>query len=54
MLTLTEAKDKADRIRVELSLVADAEITCEKCEDNDNCEYAFDLYNTFGDCLAIK
>lgn len=29
-------------------------ITCTNCEVNDNCEYAFDPYNTDGDCLALK
>lgn len=28
--------------------------TCDDCGANDNCEYAFDLYNTDGDCLAEK
>ena len=28
--------------------------TCDTCKDNDNCEFAFDAYNTDGDCLASK
>lgn len=28
--------------------------TCDYCEDSDTCEFAFDPYNTNGDCLAIK
>lgn len=28
--------------------------TCWTCTDNDKCEYAWDWYNTDGDCLAIK
>jgi hypothetical protein len=28
--------------------------TCETCENNDNCESAFDAYNTDGDCLESK
>lgn len=28
--------------------------TCDHCADNNNCEFAFDPYNTDGDCLAIK
>ena len=32
--------------------------TCNECYPNDDeevkCEYAFDLYNTNGDCLASK
>jgi len=30
------------------------DVTCLKCKRNRECEYAFDLYNTNGDCLAIK
>lgn len=30
------------------------EVTCQFCSHNDNCEFAWDLYNTDGDCLAIK
>lgn len=29
-------------------------VTCETCEENDKCDFAFDPYNTEGDCLAIK
>lgn len=29
-------------------------LTCQDCTDNDTCEYAFDPYNTHGDCLALK
>ena len=28
--------------------------TCDTCLDNKICEFAFDGYNTNGDCLAIK
>lgn len=28
--------------------------TCFDCAKNTECEYAFDAYNTNGDCLAIK
>ena len=28
--------------------------TCNSCSNKDNCKYAFDLYNTEGDCLASK
>ena len=28
--------------------------TCHYCTDNDKCEWAWDRYNTDGDCLAIK
>ena len=30
------------------------ESTCEFCKDNQICEYAFDPYNTDGDCLIDK
>lgn len=29
-------------------------MTCDTCQDNDTCEFAFDAYNTDGDCIAIK
>lgn len=28
--------------------------TCYHCKDKDKCEYAFDDYNTHGDCLLCK
>jgi hypothetical protein len=28
--------------------------TCHGCPDRKTCEYAFDPYNTHGDCLAMK
>lgn len=28
--------------------------TCDTCPSNDTCEWAFDGYNTNGDCLAEK
>ena len=30
------------------------DITCETCTDRDSCVYAYDPYNTDGDCLAEK
>jgi MoaA/NifB/PqqE/SkfB family radical SAM enzyme len=30
------------------------EITCDRCKSNDVCEWAYDAYNTDGDCLACK
>lgn len=30
------------------------EYTCDDCQQVDKCEFAFDLYNTDGDCLAEK
>ena len=29
-------------------------VTCIKCSEQNNCQYAYDHYNTFGDCLAEK
>ena len=34
--------------------VPDAAYTCNDCTDNKTCKYAWDLYNTDGDCLASK
>jgi hypothetical protein len=28
--------------------------TCADCKDADTCDFAFDPYNTNGDCLAMK
>lgn len=33
---------------------AEAIFTCEECTDKRKCPFAFDAYNTNGDCLAIK
>ena len=30
------------------------DLTCFKCRDKDTCEFAWDDYNTGGDCLASK
>jgi len=30
------------------------EFTCNRCADSGTCEFAWDLYNTNGDCLAMK
>lgn len=30
------------------------EITCDKCSDNNSCQFAYDAFNTDGDCLAVK
>lgn len=30
------------------------DITCYKCKVNETCGYAFDPYNTYGDCIAEK
>ena len=39
--------------RVEDFLILE-KCTCSKCSGAKTCEYAFDGYNTNGDCLAIK
>ena len=33
---------------------APEEYTCYKCEERDNCAFVDDLYNTGGECLAMK
>lgn len=30
------------------------DMTCSRCPDVDACNYAWDLYNVDGDCLAAK
>lgn len=30
------------------------DFTCNKCPEAGGCEFAWDLYNTHGDCLADK
>ena len=34
--------------------VAKEDTTCFTCPDKETCEWAWDPYNTDGDCLAIK
>jgi hypothetical protein len=34
--------------------IDDKDCTCFDCPDKDICDYAWDLYNTDGDCLAEK
>ena len=34
--------------------VHDNQYTCHECPDEKTCKYAWDLYNTNGDCLAYK
>lgn len=58
--------DKAEQLKRANQLIADfrlhvrdrdlqpKDITCVDCPDNDKCEWAWDLYNTDGDCLALK
>ncbi len=29
-------------------------ITCDRCPVREKCEWAYDPYNTDGDCLAVK
>lgn len=63
MLNTLVAQKRANMVRLELAtidlrnhgIISPArEVTCEKCQYNDACEYAWDLYNTDGDCLAMK
>lgn len=60
MLTEHEAAAKAGRVRLDLGAIigpghsAEKVVTCETCPVNDGCEFAWDLYNTDGDCLAVK
>ena len=37
-----------------LADVAPEDTTCFRCSDKESCKYAFDPYNTDGDCLADK
>lgn len=34
--------------------VGEIEFSCDTCAAKNTCEYAFDQYNTNGDCLAEK
>jgi hypothetical protein len=38
----------------EIEIPAKEEMTCNTCDQVEKCEYAWDLYNTKGDCLAMK
>lgn len=53
-LPQAEAKVRANAVRRALQMEENREVTCENCAHNANCEFAFDPYNTDGDCLAIK
>lgn len=47
--------DEVDTLRQQVHAWAElGDCTCVTCEDRHACEFAFDLYNTSGDCLAIK
>lgn len=30
------------------------DFTCNYCIDYEECEYSYDIYNTYGDCIALK
>jgi hypothetical protein len=53
-------REKAKRFRLDLVVITgdesfrDVFITCQGCGLNDKCEFAWDHYNTDGDCLAEK
>lgn len=32
----------------------DIDFTCDYCPDAATCEFAFDVYNTYDDCLKLK
>jgi hypothetical protein len=34
--------------------LGDMPFTCDQCPARNTCDFAFDLYNTDGDCLAEK
>ena len=34
--------------------IKDYSMTCHRCEGWESCPHAYDLYNTNGDCLAMK
>lgn len=38
----------------EQGLSLDTPMTCDECKDNESCQFAFDMYNTDGDCLDSK
>lgn len=39
---------------MQLYVPSKEEFTCNKCPAADDCAFAWDLYNTNGDCLADK
>jgi len=41
-------------VKDELTVPTKERMTCTTCADNQTCEFAWDLYNTDGDCLAVK
>lgn len=57
-LPLTESQAKAARAyvveRMKPHFDEPAEFTCDTCAARFECVYAFDYYNTNGDCLAEK
>ncbi len=57
-LSKEEIREKKRKLAVlaapHFTVTEDDVFTCDECGANDNCEYAFDLYNTHGDCLAEK
>lgn len=45
------AKALSEDLAIELGIT---EFTCDGCGCRETCEYAYDLYNTNGDCLGMK
>lgn len=36
------------------NITPETPLTCDECQRNEECEFAFDYYNTDGDCLDSK
>jgi MoaA/NifB/PqqE/SkfB family radical SAM enzyme len=47
-----KAYNEYEKLLIELAKSEGA--TCSTCSDKDKCKFAFDDYNTNGDCLAVK
>lgn len=43
---------KSDMREYEITTIK--RFTCFNCDSSPTCEFAYDLYNTDGDCLALK
>ena len=52
---LCERHDKQAALdELERPPIPKEDLTCHTCEDKNSCNYAYDHYNTNGDCLAMK
>ncbi len=54
MLDVKESKRQALKVIQDTGWQGIESVTCETCGVNDSCEFAFDWYNTNGDCLDSK